>query len=149
MQTEEEKVALKNAMDAKSANQDEMNEILQREQNLLDRVGALESQIDDIQEENRVKYELKTKETDRLLVALKEAEFRLELIKAQEIATTSTSDQPQLQEASMSSSMNVSTTASTGLASAKRGRPSNSSTPGNEEPDTDIFPKTKRSNHHI
>ena len=99
IQAEEEKIALQNAMDANNANQDQMNEILQREQNLLDRVGALESQIDDIQEENRVKYAEKMKETDRLLVALKEAEQKAreaelqlgELIKAQESASSSSS----------------------------------------------------------
>ena len=45
----------------------------------------------------------------------------------------------------MSSSVNMSAAASTGSAAAKRGRPSDSSTPGNEEPDTDISPKNKRS----
>ena len=65
---------MQNAMDANDANQDQMNETLQREQNLLDRVGALELQIDDIQEENRMKLAEKVKETDRLLLALKESE---------------------------------------------------------------------------
>ena len=61
-----------------------------------------------------------------------------------------TSGQPQLQEASMSSSVNSSaaaapnTSGSSAPTAAKRGRPSDSSTPGGEEPDTDISLQNKR-----
>ena len=71
-QAEEEREALKSSMEANQA--DQQNLLLQREQALQESASQLQSQIDEIKEEHRVQYSETTKERDRLIIALKEAE---------------------------------------------------------------------------